>query len=371
MLITARETYPIPTQDWLVLKKSALRNLKGDDLQIPMGKLTMVGGISGAGKSTLIRDLLHPVVDYARKYKETKVEEKEFSQYVTLPNTHGGKAFTQLINGDRYRAVIEVDQNPIGKTPRSTPATYMGAMDIIRKFFANLPEAKMRGMTASTFSFNTAHGRCETCKGSGQIKLEMNFLPDAYMTCEDCNGTRYGPELNDILWKDKTIADILNMSFEEAAEFFKTHSQLSDMLGLMVQTGLGYLTLGQSSPTLSGGEAQRLKLVSELAKGLPSFRDKSRAIRFQNLYILEEPTIGLHMSDCEKLILLLHQLVDQGHTVIVIEHNLDLLAEADWLVEVGPEGGDQGGQILYQGPVDGLGQVKKSPTWPFLKKKLK
>ncbi|QXD24717.1 excinuclease ABC subunit UvrA [Opitutia bacterium ISCC 51] len=357
-------------QDWLVLKKSALRNLKGDDLHIPMGKLTMVGGISGAGKSTLIRDLLHPVVDYARKYKEPKVEEKEFSKYVTLPNTHDGKPFLGLLNGDRYRAVIEVDQNPIGKTPRSTPATYMGAMDIIRKFFANLPEAKMRGMNASTFSFNTAKGRCETCKGSGQIKLEMNFLPDAYMTCEDCNGTRYGPELNDILWKGKTIADILDMSFEEAAEFFKTHSQLGDMLGLMVQTGLGYLTLGQSSPTLSGGEAQRLKLVSELAKGLPSFRDKSRAIKFQNLYILEEPTIGLHMSDCEKLIHLLHQLVDQGHTVIVIEHNLDLLAEADYLVEVGPKGGNEGGQILYQGPVKDLGKIKKSPTWPFLKKKL-
>ena len=251
-----------------------------------------------------------------------------------LPNTHNAKPFTQLLNGDRFRSVIEVDQKPIGKTPRSTPATYMGAMDIIRRFFANLPEAKMRGMSASTFSFNTANGRCETCKGSGQIKLEMNFLPDAYMTCEDCHGTRYGHELDDLRWKEKTIADVLNMTFEEAAEFFKTHSLLGDMLHLMVQTGLGYLTLGQSSPTLSGGEAQRLKLVSELAKGLPSFRDKSRAINFQNLYILEEPTIGLHMSDCEKLINLLHQLVDQGHTVIVIEHNLDLLAEADYLVEV-------------------------------------
>jgi len=358
-------------QDWLVLKKSGLRNLKGDDLHIPLGKLTMVGGISGAGKSTLIRDLLHPVVDYARKYKEPKVEEREFSKYVTLLNTHPGKPFLNLVNGDRFRAVIEVDQKPIGKTPRSTPATYMGAMDIIRRFFANLPEAKMRGMNASTFSFNTAKGRCETCKGSGQIKLEMSFLPDAYMTCEDCNGSRYGPELDDLRWKGKTIADVLNMTFEEAAEFFKTHSLLGDMLRLMMQTGLGYLSLGQSSPTLSGGEAQRLKLVSELAKGLPSFRDKSRAIKFQNLYILEEPTIGLHMSDCEKLIHLLHQLVDQGHTVIVIEHNLDLLAEADYLVEVGPEGGEKGGQILYQGPVDGLSKIRKSPTWPFLKKKLK
>ena len=357
-------------QEWLVLKKSGLRNLKGDDLHIPMKKLIMVGGISGAGKSTLVRDLLNPVVDYARKYKLSTVVEKDFSRQVTLPNTHAGKPFSKLINGDQFRSVIEVDQKPIGKTVRSTPATYMGAMNIIRRFFASIPEAKMRGMTASTFSFNTANGRCETCKGSGQIKLEMNFLPDAYMTCEDCNGNRYGPELDDLLWKDKTIADVLNMTFEVAAEFFKTHSLLGDMLHLMLQTGLGYLTLGQSSPTLSGGEAQRLKLVSVLAKGLPSFRDKSRAIKFQNLYILEEPTIGLHMSDCEKLIHLLHQLVDQGHTVIVIEHNLDLLAEADYLVEVGPKGGDEGGQILYQGPVKGLSKIKRSPTWPFLKKKL-
>ena len=199
----------------------------------------------------------------------------------------------------------------------------------------------------------------------------MNFLPDAYMTCEDCNGSRYGPELNELRWKEMTIADVLNMTFEEAAEFFKTHSQLGDMLKLMVQTGLGYLTLGQSSPTLSGGEAQRLKLVSELAKGLPSFRDKSRAIQFPNLYILEEPTIGLHMSDCEKLIHLLHQLVDQGHTVIVIEHNLDLLAEGDWFVEIGPEGGEAGGHIIYQGPVQGILKSKHSPTAPFLAKKLR
>ena len=357
-------------QDWLILKNPKLRNLKGDDLHIPIKKLTMVGGISGAGKSTLIRDLLHPIADYARKYKDAKVHEREFSQYVDLPNTHSEKPFSQLINGHQFRAVIEVDQNPIGKTPRSTPATYIGAMDIIRRFFANLPEAKIRGMNASTFSFNTAQGRCETCKGSAKIKLEMSFLPNAYMTCEDCNGSRYGPELNDLMWKGKTIADVLNMSFEEAADFFKNHSKLSDMLGLMLQTGLGYLTLGQSSPTLSGGEAQRLKLVSELSKGLPSFRDKSHAIQFQNLYILEEPTIGLHMSDCEKLIRLLHQLVDQGHTVVVIEHNLDLLAEADYLVEIGPKGGEAGGRILYQGPVNGLRQIKKSPTWPFLRKKL-
>ena len=247
----------------------------------------------------------------------------------------------------------------------------MGAMDNIRQFFAAIPAAKARGLNASAFSFNTPKGRCETCKGLGKIKLEMNFMPNAYMTCEDCGGSRYGPELEDIRWKGKTIADVLQMTFEEAADFFKTHSQLGDVLSLMVQTGLGYLTLGQSSPTLSGGEAQRLKLVRELAKGLPSFRDKSRAQTFQNLYILEEPTIGLHLSDCERLIHLLHQLVDQGHTVIVIEHHLDLLAEADYLVEIGPEGGDKGGYILYQGPVDGLRKCKNSPTRPYLDKRMK
>jgi len=357
-------------QPWLVLQNTALRNLKGDDLHIPLARLVMVGGISGAGKSTLIRDLLHPVVDHARRNGIQKLDAKDFLTEHSLPNTHDGQPFKRLINGDRFRHVIEVDQSPIGKTPRSTPATYMGAMDIIRQFFASLPEAKMRGMDAGTFSFNTKGGRCETCKGSGTIKLEMNFLPNAYMTCEDCGGSRYGHELDDIRWKDKTIADILKMSFEEAAEFFSFHSQLGDMLGLMVETGLGYLELGQSSPTLSGGEAQRLKLVSELAKGLPSFRDKSRAIKFNNLYILEEPTIGLHLSDCERLIHLLHRLVDQGHTVVVIEHNLDLLAEADWLIEVGPEGGEAGGQILYQGPASGLKKVKGSPTRPFLTKKL-
>ena len=357
-------------QNWLVLKKARLRNLKGDDLLLPLNKLIMVGGISGAGKSTLIRDLLRPVVDFARRKNSDKLNESDFSHTEELPNTHPGKPFRQLINGAVFRSVIEVDQNPIGKTPRSTPATYMGAMDNIRRFFAAIPTAKARGMNASAFSFNTRHGRCEPCKGLGHIKLEMNFLPNAYMTCEDCGGSRYGPELNDIRWKGKTIADILQMTFEEAAEFFNSHRQLGDLLSLMAQTGLGYLTLGQSSTTLSGGEAQRLKLVRELAKGLPSFRDKSRGVKFQNLYILEEPTIGLHLSDCERLILLLHQLVDQGHTVIVIEHHLDLLAEADYLVEIGPEGGDKGGHILYQGTVEGLLQCENSPTRPYLKKKV-
>ncbi|MFW5883788.1 MAG: excinuclease ABC subunit A, partial [Verrucomicrobiota bacterium] len=279
-------------------------------------------------------------------------------------------AFRDCYTGNAFRRVVEVDQNPIGKTPRSTPATYMGALDLIRDLYATLPEARMRGLSAGSFSFNTKGGRCETCKGAGRVKLEMNFLPDTYVDCEDCGGTRYGTELLDIRWKDRSIADVLRMTFEEAATFFDFHSHLQAMLALMAETGLGYLELGQSSPTLSGGEAQRLKLVSELAKGLPSFKDRSRGTSPRNLYILEEPTIGLHLSDCEKLIHLLHRLVDQGHTVIVIEHNLEILAEADYLLEIGPGGGEHGGQITFQGTPEALAQTPNSPTAPFLREKL-
>ena len=196
-------------------------------------------------------------------------------------------------------------------------------------------------------------------------------MPDTYVVCEDCNGLRYGEELRELHWKGKSIADVLQMTFNEAVEFFDFHSQLSEIMKLMVETGLGYLTLGQSSPTLSGGEAQRMKLVTELAKGLQNYKERSRGIRRQNLYILEEPTIGLHLSDCEKLIRLLHKLVDQGHTVIVIEHHLDLIAEADYVIEVGPEGGPKGGKILYQGTLDKLLACKRSITAPYLAEKVK
>lgn len=356
-----------PEKDWIVLQKPTLRNLKGDDLHLPVGKLIIFCGISGAGKSTLIRDLLRPAVEQAIKLKKDRLPGE------SLPSLcdSGKPVFKQLINGNLFRHVIEVDQEPIGKTPRSTPATYIGAFDIIRDFFASLPESKIHGYRSGYFSFNTKGGRCETCLGAGRIKLEMNFLPDSYLPCEDCGGGRYGPELKEIRWKGKNISEVLAMSFEEAAAFFDFHSKLRDMLNLMVETGLGYLTLGQSSPTLSGGEAQRLKLVSELAKGLPSFREKSRNVEVRNLYLLEEPTIGLHLRDCQQLIELLHRLVDQGHTVVVIEHNLDVIVEADYLVEIGPEGGEAGGQILYQGPLHGILKVKKSPTAPFLKDKLK
>ena len=274
--------------------------------------------------------------------------------------------FKALHHAESIRKVIEVDQSPIGKTPRSTPATYIGAFDVIRDIYAKLPEANMRGYTKSTFSFNTKGGRCETCKGAGRVKLEMNFMPDTYVTCEDCNGRSYGAELDEIRWNGQSIADVLQMSFEEAAEFFSFHTQLSSLIQLMVETGLGYIRLGQYSPTLSGGEAQRMKLVSELAKGQPSFKERQYNKGQGNLYILEEPTIGLHLADVERLIELLHRLVDKGHTVIVIEHHLEVIKDADHVVEIGPHGGDEGGQLLYQGNISGLKKAKTSVTAKYL-----
>lgn len=349
-------------QEWLVLKKASLRNLKGDDLFLPIKRLTVVCGISGAGKSTLTRELFQTCLRQAVADKKAKLLPQDCQ--------HAGwkeDGFSKFINGNLVDKVIEVDQNPIGKTIRSCPATYIGALDIIREFFASLPESKMQGYTASTYSFNTKGGRCETCKGNGKIKLEMNFLPDTFVDCEDCQGSRYGSELKDIRWNGKNIGEVLAMSFEEAAEFFHFHDRLHQMMNLMVETGLSYIRLGQSSPTLSGGEAQRLKLVSELIKGLPAWQERKRAITTHKLYILEEPTIGLHLRDCERLISILHRLVDQGHTVVVVEHHIDVIKEADYLIEVGPVGGEAGGQILYQGELAGIQNVKESPTRAFLK----
>ncbi len=345
------------TTNWITLVKPSLRNLKGDDLHIAVNRLNVVCGISGAGKSTLIRDLLRPALQTAIKQKNDTLNGKDFADGTLFKNLSGCSHITK---------VIEVDQEPIGKTPRSTPATYIGSFDTIRNYFATLPEAKICGHTAGSFSFNTKGGRCETCGGAGRIKVEMNFLPDSYIICDDCGGSRYGQELLDIRWNGKNIAEVLEMSFEEAAVFFDFHKTLSSTFKLMCETGLGYLRLGQSSPTLSGGEAQRLKLVSELVKGLPTHQQRKFGIRSPNLYILEEPTIGLHMSDCEKLIGLLHRLVDDGHTVIVIEHHIDIIREADYLIELGPEGGSDGGHILYQGNLDGLKQCSVSRTRDFV-----
>jgi excinuclease ABC subunit A len=366
-------------QAWVELSGITYRNLHDQTLRLPLGRLIMACGPSGAGKSTLFRDVLDPAVSCAIKQRKAKLTGKDFVRLGKFePDVGGGvpspresPPFATLTGANGFKSVIEVDQSPIGKTPRSTPATYLGIFDLVRQFFASLPESKIRGYTASRFSFNTAGGRCETCGGAGRIKFEMAFMPDSYLPCDACGGSRYGPELNDITWKNRTIGQVLQLTFDEAVAFFDFHSQLKAVCQLMVDCGLGYLTLGQSSPTLSGGEAQRLKLVTELTKGLQTYTERSRGIAIRNLYLLEEPTIGLHLSDCEKLIKVLHNLVDQGHSVVVIEHHLDLLAEADYLIELGPGGGPHGGQIIYQGTLDGLLKVKKSPTAPYLREKLK
>ena len=366
-----------PAADWLELDQVSFRNLKGFDLRLPLGRLIMVAGPSGAGKSTLFRDVLQSAVSCAIERKKERLSGTAFVKFTgftpgeaTVREPPSPRPFRELRGAAGFKSVIEVDQAPIGKTPRSTPATYLGIFDLVRQLFAALPEAKIRGYTASRFSFNTAGGRCPTCAGAGRIKLEMAFMPDSYLPCDDCRGLRYGSELADITWKGKTIGAVLQLTFEEAVLFFDFHSQLAQVCQLMVDCGLGYLTLGQSSPTLSGGEAQRLKLVTELSTGLATYRERRRGERPRNLYLLEEPTIGLHLSDCEKLIRVLHSLVDQGHTVVVIEHHLDLLAEADYLVELGPVGGPEGGELIYQGELAGLLQIRRSPTAPYLRPKL-
>jgi excinuclease ABC subunit A len=352
---------------WLSLTGVRFRNLKNFDLRLPPGRLIMVAGPSGAGKSTLFRDVLRPAVAHAIKARRKTLDGRAFVKATGFATEGAPTPFASLTGAGAFRSVIEVDQSPIGKTPRSTPATYLGIFDLIRQLFASLPESKIRGYSAGRFSFNTTGGRCPACEGAGRIRLEMAFMPDTYLHCDDCRGSRYGPDLGDIAWKGKNIGQVLQLTFEEAAQFFDFHSQLSQVCRLMVDCGLGYLTLGQSSPTLSGGEAQRLKLVTELSAGLATYRERSRGTLPRNLYLLEEPTIGLHLSDCEKLIRVLHSLVDQGHTVVVIEHHLDLLAEADYIVELGPVGGPDGGELLYQGPLAGLLKVKRSPTAPYLR----
>ena len=348
-------------ESWIELRGAALRNLCGFDLRLPRGRLCVVAGVSGAGKSTLLSDLLAPVAMHAlRRGKDGA----KGSEGVALGL--GDKAFRELTGLRGLRQIVVVDQNPIGKTPRSTPATYIGAWDLVRERLAKLPEAAMRGLGAGFFSFNTSGGRCEACAGAGRARLEMSFLPETYVPCEACGGSRFGPVAAGLRWNGKSAADILALTFEEATEFLGSDIRLREMCALMSRTGLGYLTLGQSSPTLSGGEAQRLKLVSELTRGLPTFMERARGKIQPNLYLLEEPSIGLHPADIRKLLTLLHELVDQGHTVVVIEHHPDILAEADWLVEIGPEGGSGGGRLIHQGPPEELAVRKDSPTAPAL-----
>ena len=337
---------------WLELKGAKLHNLDGVDVSFPIGRLTAITGISGSGKSTLLRGVLLPAVSEAlvRGGRRRK---------------SGPQYWKSLSGVEHLSQIIEVDQSPIGKTSRSTPATYLKIFDIIRTLYAGLPEARLRGYTGSRFSFNNHGGRCETCEGQGVIKLEMTFLPVSYMPCEDCCGTRFNRQTLEVKYDGKSIGDVLSMTVEQAADFFSAHPKIMRPLQLLVETGLGYLRLGQPSPTLSGGEAQRIKLVTQLARGGSSYRP--RMAKGGTLYILEEPTIGLHAADVELLQLVLHRLVDEGHTVIVVEHHLDLIAEADFLIDVGPEAGHRGGKIVAVGTPEEVAKSKTSRTAPFLR----
>ncbi|HEY8540648.1 MAG TPA: excinuclease ABC subunit UvrA [Steroidobacteraceae bacterium] len=344
----------------LVIREPRLHNLKGGNVRVPLGRLVVFTGVSGSGKSTLARDVLH---DNLRAVLSRKSRSKKFEW----------RGCKDIQGWERIGRILEVDQTPIGKTPRSCPATYVGFWDAIRRVFAETSEARMRGFAPSRFSFNTVGGRCEACEGQGLRKIEMNFLPDVRVTCDVCGGRRFNQETLSIEFKGKNIGDVLMMSVDEAVEFFAAHPRIHHSLRLLQDVGLGYLTLGQQSPTLSGGEAQRIKLVTELARVRPSKEASSpSAFGLQSsastLYVLDEPTVGLHMADVEKLIRVLHRLVEAGNSVVLIEHNLDVIAEADWLIDLGPEGGEGGGRVVAEGtPEDIAARARRSHTARILR----
>jgi excinuclease ABC subunit A len=318
-------------------------NLKNLDIEFPLGVNICVSGMSGSGKSTLINDTLYPILS------------RHFYNSVKLPLEY------EKIEGlDLIDKVIEIDQSPIGRTPRSNPATYTGLFTLIRDFFTLMPEAKIRGYKAGRFSFNVPGGRCEDCEGGGIKKIEMNFLPDVYIKCDTCNGKRYNRETCEVKYKDKSIADVLDMTVEEALEFFSEIPKIKRKLKTLHEVGLGYITLGQQAPTLSGGEAQRVKLATELSKISTG----------KTLYLLDEPTTGLHFEDIRILMKLLNKLVDKGNTVIIIEHNLDVIKCADWIIDLGPEGGSKGGMLVAQGTPEDIAKNKKSFTGFYLKEEL-
>jgi excinuclease ABC subunit A len=329
----------------LTIDAASMHNLRKQTCRVPLGRLVVVTGVSGSGKSTLARDVLHDNLRAA------------------LARRRGAKLTWQGCRGIRgwelVGRVLEVDQTPIGKTPRSCPATYVGFWDAIRRVFAETTEARMRGYTASRFSFNTAGGRCEGCEGQGLRRIEMSFLPDVRVICDTCNGKRFNHDTLTVEYKGKSIGEVLMMSVDDAVDFFAAHPRIHHALRLLQDVGLGYLTLGQQSPTLSGGEAQRIKLVTELSK-VSYVGARTNGSAPGTLYVLDEPTVGLHMADVEKLIRVLHRLVDAGNTVVVIEHDLDVIAEADWIIDLGPEGGDAGGRLVVQGAPDDVARAART-----------
>ncbi len=315
-------------------------NLKKIDVQFPLGTFCCVTGVSGSGKSTLVNDILYRAV--ANRLHRAKLR----------PGRH-----RKVKGTDRIDKIINIDQSPIGRTPRSNPATYTGVFDHIRELYSRVPEARARGYKRGRFSFNVKGGRCEVCAGDGQIKIEMHFLPDVYVPCEQCHGKRYNRETLDIRFKGKTISDVLEMSVEEALEFFRNIPKIKRRLQTLHDVGLDYLRLGQPATQLSGGEAQRVKLASELSKVATG----------STLYMLDEPTTGLHFADVQRLLEVLGRLVDVGNTVVVIEHNLDVVKTADWIVDLGPEGGEEGGRLVAAGTPEDVAAVEQSYTGQYLR----
>jgi excinuclease ABC subunit A len=347
--LSGKRFIPVPDQrrepkGWLVVKDAKEHNLRGIDAAFPLGCLVVVTGVSGSGKSTLVNDIL--LRSLMQKVYKSK----------NVPGRH-----RRVEGADAFDKVVDVDQTPIGRTPRSNPATYTGVFDHVRKLFATTTEAKVRGYQPGRFSFNVAGGRCEGCSGDGTIKIEMHFMPDVYVPCEVCKGARYNRDTLDITFKGKNIAEVLDLSCEEAAEYFANQPVIARHMKTLVDVGLGYVKLGQPAPTLSGGEAQRIKLASEL----------SRRATGRTLYILDEPTTGLHFEDVRKLLGVLTRLVDQGNTVIVIEHNLDVIKCADWILDLGPEGGDGGGAMVATGTPEEVAKCAASHTGRFLEPLLK
>ena len=347
-----------PGRPLLTIHEARVHNLKNIDVSFPLDTLTVITGVSGSGKSTLARDVLYSNLKQLIQTKEKKNTLTGRSQD-RMDGSPQDLSFTgcRNISGwEMISRVLEVDQTPIGKTPRSCPATYVGFWNKVRDLFASIPEAKVRGYTSARFSFNVEGGRCDECLGQGMKKIEMSFLPDVSIPCEVCGGARFNRETREVKYRGKSIADVLRMSVEEAAVFFHAIPAIHRPLELLNDVGLGYLRLGQQSPTLSGGEAQRIKLVSELSK-----RPSVRSATGKTLYVLDEPTVGLHMADVEKLLRVLHRLVDAGNTIVLIEHNLDIIAEADWIIDLGPEGGDEGGSIVARGTPETVAAYNDNP----------
>jgi len=321
-------------------------NLKNVNVKFPLNTLTVITGVSGSGKSTLVKKLLFPAL------------QKEMGIF----NDNGGKYLRIAGDYERIQAVEFVDQNPIGKSSRSNPVTYVKAYDAIRQLFADTPLSQQRGYKPAHFSFNVDGGRCDVCQGEGTVKIEMQFMADIHLTCESCKGKRFKQEILDVTYNGKNIYEVLEMTVDDSIEFFKEQPRIVDKLAPLQQTGLGYVTLGQSSDTLSGGEAQRVKLAFFLSKG--------GAAKEPTLFIFDEPSTGLHFHDIQKLLAAINALIDQGHSAIVIEHNLDIVKSADWIIDLGPEGGDEGGSVLFEGTPEDMVKTDKGYTARFLKEKL-